>query len=481
MHFVGYTRVSFVGSRGGETFHSPDDQARAIRAWAKSRGHRVTMLDPELNESGGRADRPILLEAIDGIEAGKFDGLIAHDTSRVMRDVMHLLAVVDRITAAGGTFAVCEGDIDWLTSMGRMVGTIKGAIDEHVRRTHAERFLALNRKSAERGIWKFRQVPLGLELDGPRPAALVPSADADLVRRIFARRIAGDSLTTLGKMAGMTASGIRSLLKNRVYLGEIHVGQAVNVGAHEAIIDLETFETVQAMRSIRPPRGDNPVLLAGVIRCQSCGHIMHPGRTTTGYQTYGCHRHHSAGACVAPAAIAAHKVEAFVVDAVRAELESWRVESSRKTSDTAKLRDDLSRAKAELSAYLHATEAAGVAADDFIGGARVRREAVDAAQAALDSAAKLSPLVGVFTSGADAFDSLSVTEQNRLLRGLLDTVVVAPVGRGRNVPVAERIRIFSAGTLGVGYSGGGVAMPNVALPFPDRDDERLLGVARGED
>lgn len=486
MHFVGYVRVSFVGGRAGESFRSPEDQATAIRRWAKAHGHKVTVLAPELDESGGREDRPILLQALAGIQSGKFDGLVAYDLSRIMRDTRALLDLVDRVMAVGGEVATVEGSIDWLTSMGRMFGTFKAAIDEQYRREKGEHFKRLNRSSAERAIWKFRQVPIGYKLAGERPCGLVPSSDAAKVRAAFAARLESPPvpLTDLAKRLGLTPSGIRGVLRNRVYLGEIKVGDNVNRNAHKSIIDQKTFDAVQAAASVRPARSPRqPSMLAGLVRCQSCGHVMTRRNANNGYGgTYGCPIYHSVGDCPAPAGVTAPTLEEYVEAQARAAIASLQFQTARRSDEGERLRAELATAESELAAYLEATSAAGLGVEQFIEGSRSRADRISAARNALDSHYTLAPLGGLFDSGEDFWDSLNVHEKNKLLRGLLDAVVVAPTGRGSKAAVAERVRLFAHGSLGdLTYRGGGKPLPIAALPFPGRDDERLIGVTGRKD
>ncbi|HET9186018.1 MAG TPA: recombinase family protein, partial [Solirubrobacterales bacterium] len=70
-----YIRVSDVRGRKGESFISPDVQREQIFAWAASRGASLGEVFVELDESGGRADRPLLMRAIERVEAGLSEGV----------------------------------------------------------------------------------------------------------------------------------------------------------------------------------------------------------------------------------------------------------------------------------------------------------------------------------------------------------------------------------------------------------------------
>src|SRR4051812_15575157 len=59
----GYVRVSQVGDREGESFISPLVQRDQIEGWAKLHGAVVDEVFVELDESGARSDRPLLMRA----------------------------------------------------------------------------------------------------------------------------------------------------------------------------------------------------------------------------------------------------------------------------------------------------------------------------------------------------------------------------------------------------------------------------------
>ena len=117
----GYVRVSQLRGREGESFISPVVQDDQIRAWATMRGAQVGRVFKELDASGARADRPLLEEALSRIEAGASDGLVVAKLDRFGRSLIHSLAAVERIQAAGGTFVSVQDGFDLSTDHGRLV------------------------------------------------------------------------------------------------------------------------------------------------------------------------------------------------------------------------------------------------------------------------------------------------------------------------------------------------------------------------
>lgn len=97
-------RVSDVRGRGGPSFISPTVQRERIEAWCGLYGARPGEVFEELDESGGRADRPLLLEAIERVELGLSDGIVVARLDRLGRSLTDALGHIERIHLAGGTF-----------------------------------------------------------------------------------------------------------------------------------------------------------------------------------------------------------------------------------------------------------------------------------------------------------------------------------------------------------------------------------------
>jgi site-specific DNA recombinase len=478
--WLGYTRVSHVGGREGDRFRSPGEQADSMRSWARRRGEPIVLLEPELDESGGRRDRPILTTAVETIERADARGLVVAYLSRASRSTRHLLELWDRIEAAGGELHAVAENIDTKTPAGRLTRTMLAAIAEHELDVHRERFEAQRASATARGIWQRRQTPLGYQRD-PSTRRLVPDSNADRIRRAFRDRLGGTSLSQIARDLGLTRSGARMLLRNRVYLGELSVGIHTNATAHPAIVPEDEWLAVQRISSRRPARSAGPVaLLGGLVRCASCGHVMSRATGGGGY-VYACHREHSAGRCPRPAAITLATLDPHVTVIALDELAKLTATAARSDREIAAAREAVRGAEAELAAYLEGVAAAGLGSGQYAEGARRRKEGLAQAYD------RLGRLLGrqeglVDGNPRKVWERLDVDRRNRLLRGLIDCVVVAPVGRGTRVPVSDRTRVIAHGAgVTEPYHGGGRPLPIQPLPFPDGDDPVVLGMHLSED
>jgi DNA invertase Pin-like site-specific DNA recombinase len=471
--WAGLVRVSNMGARkpGAENVHTDREQVEDIERGVP-KGERLVLLPPELDVSGGRKleDRPSLLTAVEGVERGQYAGVIVSHLSRLGRNVREQLRAWDRIEAAGGRVIVVREGIDTSTPHGRMVRTIMLAVAEGERETHLERFELRRRVATAAGVWQRRQTPRGYGKD-PLTRRLVPDERADEVRSAFRDHAAGVPLIVLARRLGMSPAGVRYMLRNRVYRGELHVGPDSNLTAHEAIVTEDEWLAAQASVTTRPARsGEDVALLAGILRCAGCGHIMsrnnqlrHGGKRVV---TYNCHGRMAGGPCRAPASIVARNVDDYVerlalqrlVELHAAAVEEHGLET-------------------ELETFLLAVSAADVGATAFGAAVRARKQRLE------DKRAELSALLarGSHMPAGDPLSfwpMLNADHRNRVLRSLLEAVLVRRAGgAGARMALAERVRVvrYGSGLVdAIASVRGDVARPCEPIAFPASDDPAVL-------
>jgi len=150
------------------------------------------------------------------------------------------------------------------------------------------------------------------------------------IKEAFARRAGGEEVSAIARsfesrrlpapLGGerWMLGTVRSVLSNRVYLGEVRSGVYVKQGAHEPLTDPATWERAQLAteRVGRRHRG-RPSLLTGLVRCAGCRGALHatPDRPATGAPgvVYRCTDASSAGRCPARAGILSSVIEPHVV------------------------------------------------------------------------------------------------------------------------------------------------------------------------
>jgi DNA invertase Pin-like site-specific DNA recombinase len=156
----GYVRVSRVGGRSGERFMSPAVQREEIERWARVHGALVARVFEELDESGGRPDRPLLKEAIERVECGDSNGLVVAYLSRFGRSLLDGLGAIKRITDAGGAFVSVQEGIDFSTDTGRMLLRVMLSIAEWELDRYRSNWRVASERAVARGVF-IGSVPFG--------------------------------------------------------------------------------------------------------------------------------------------------------------------------------------------------------------------------------------------------------------------------------------------------------------------------------
>ena len=99
---------------------SPDEQERRGRELAAVQKLKVGEVIIDLDESGGKWERPGLQKALARVEQGQSSGVIVAWLDRLSRDSEHAHALVRRITDAGGKIYAPDAPADWLSPEGEL-------------------------------------------------------------------------------------------------------------------------------------------------------------------------------------------------------------------------------------------------------------------------------------------------------------------------------------------------------------------------
>jgi DNA invertase Pin-like site-specific DNA recombinase len=449
----GYVRVSKVGGRDGERFISPAVQREQIEAWASSRGHRLGQVFIELDESGARADRPLLTAAVARIEAGISDGLVVSKINRFGRSLLDGLLAIERVRVAGGTFFSVQDDMSTATDTGRLVLRIMLSMAEweldHVRAG----WEIARRYAVARGVHQGSRTPIGYR-KLPSGRLQPDPVTAAVLAEVFRRRAAGESITSLARYLeqegvrtsrgnpGWCYSTLKQVLRNRVYVGEVRSGRFVREDAHPALVDAVTWELAQTPRQPASAVTRRPSLLAGVVRCAGCGHpLIAHRRGVEEKTTYSCLRHHAGGACPAPANIDSSLVEPLVEAAV------MRLLSGRRRPPDGELRAAEGRVlqtHAALSRYRDSDRVFALLGEEaFLQGLNVRLERAREAHLRL-AATQARTATHELPSASEVrarWPAMDTDARRELLKQVVDCVFVE---RGHRRP-EERVTVCAAG------------------------------------
>jgi DNA invertase Pin-like site-specific DNA recombinase len=394
----GYVRVSQVAGRSGERFISPAVQREQIVGWARFHQASVGRIFEELDVSGARADRPLLEEAILGVEAGSSDGIVVAKLDRFGRSLVDSLAGIERIQAANGTFVSVEDGLDLSTDTGKLVLRILFSLAEWELDRIRRSWETAREKAIARGVFMGARPPTGYRR-GSGGRLFPHPHDGPMVTELFRRRAARASLKELcffmeesgvltpwGNSTWCSAT-LRDLFFNRAYLGEAHSGGFTKPGAHPALVDEDTFQLVQRPQTLKPPVGkQRPAVLTSLIRCAGCRCLMqnHPKRLDDGYvvHNYTCVRRHANGVCPAPTSATAASIESWVERALFERCP--RRNPARNTTREHELRAKAARAEADLVRYRDSPRVLkALGPDSFADGLELRRRRAEVARLAV--------------------------------------------------------------------------------------------------
>jgi hypothetical protein len=232
------------------------------------------------------------------------------------------LEVIERFEQAGGEiFALDHGKLTNGTAATRLSTNMMGAVFQYFAEVTGEKVTAAQARAVARGVLPNSRIVPGYTRGADGVLVLVPEL-APVVREVFQRRDRGATIVELQAFllergVERSVAGVASMLRSRMYLGEIHFGELHNTHAHEPIItDRALFERVQRRTVSRGRQARSERLLArlGVLRCGTCGARMVINSYSGNYRCGDT----SADRCRRRATVKADRIDQMVLNAVRA-------------------------------------------------------------------------------------------------------------------------------------------------------------------
>ncbi|MFA5593205.1 MAG: recombinase family protein [Micavibrio sp.] len=262
--------------------------------------------------SGGNMDRPALKRLIGDIEAGRIDIVVVYKVDRLSRSLMDFAKLVEILDKHGTSFVSVTQHFNTKDSMGRLTLNILLSFAQFEREVTGERIRDKFAASKMKGMWMGGPPPLGYDVTDRK--LVTNPKEAALVNHIFDRFVALGSLSLLvkelnetghrtkhytsrtGKSVGgklFTENPLRTFLKNRILLGEIHHKGKYFPGLHQPIITQAQFDAAQAVfaenskgKRKRTFQAKSKALLKGILFCGRCGGAMSPTHTNKGKKNY---------------------------------------------------------------------------------------------------------------------------------------------------------------------------------------------------
>jgi site-specific DNA recombinase len=232
--------------------------------------------------------------------------------------------------------------------MGRLVLNVLLSFAQFEREIIAERTRDKVAATRRKGKWSGGRPMLGFDVDPRGQRLCVNAEEAERVRAVFALLLEHGSVppvvreleargwankrwrTRSGRESGgevFTRVGLRRLLANVLYAGQVRYKDEVHDGEQPAIVDPAVFRRAQDLLQSRgrtggaPARGGPGALLRGLLRCAPCGRAMTPAHSAKGvrrYRYYTCTRAQKRGWHACPSkSVPADEVERLVLERIR--------------------------------------------------------------------------------------------------------------------------------------------------------------------
>ena len=325
-----YERLSRDDELQGES-NSISNQKKLLEEYAVGHGLPNPTHFTDDGISGTRFDRPGFLSMMEEVEAGNVECIVVKDMSRLGRDYLKVGQILEilrqkgvRLIAVNDGVDSSQGDDDFIP--------FRNIMNEWYARDTSKKIKSTFKTKGMMGKHLTGTVIYGYLWNEARDQWIVDEEAADVVKRIFAMTIEGygpyqiacklseeqilipsaylaqygegvNKNKTFKDIYGWGSSAVVEILKKREYLGHTvnfktrkhfkdkkshYVPEdewTIFENTHEPIIDQQTFDLVQKIRSNvkRYPNGwGEAAPLTGLLYCADCGGKMYVHRTNNG-------------------------------------------------------------------------------------------------------------------------------------------------------------------------------------------------------
>jgi site-specific DNA recombinase len=482
---TGYLRVS----KERDGMEAPDIYRDDIAAYARYKGHTLVKLSGQESpgiwgdiDYSGRKDkwhkRPGFAAMMEAAERRDFDQLIVPKLSRFGRSAKDNLAAYDKLESWGVNIAFLDLQIDTSTSGGRFVRAIMTALVEYESDLHADVWKRnLQQIKSQGRPHGGGNTPYGYEYDKDRDRSdpyykqqAVNPEEAQVVREIFARYVAGASLRSIArdlndrKVGAPRGGPWRSRTLGQMLLHPAYIAMAWPDGdrknpdellpmAWEPLVDRDVWDKARALRTAqRAEATDNghggrapQYLLSGFAECGACGKTLcRAGRKKSG----------SSSTYICPSSLRGEGCHGGSIDQARAEAEVydlwWWVASTGEVTRTPRAKSStadldrriakIEREQAKLAARM------GTVPDSMVPALSARWEALDADKIAVEQQRAVLAARDIEQEQrqaarawmyahdpAELWDARNTDERRDLLRQVFSKIVMVPGTRPKEL------------------------------------------------
>ena len=341
-----YCRLSRDDNMDSES-NSIQNQRKILQKAAKDKGHTDTVFFVDDGITGTTMKRPGFQKMLTAIEAGYISAVFVKDLSRLGRNYIEVGKLTEeffplhdiRLVAVSDGVDSDEGEDDFTP--------FKNIMNEYYAKDISKKRRIVNKMKGNAGV-PLSPPPYGYikNPDDPRFWVVEPEA-AEVVRRIYrmalegyglaetAARLAADGVvnpTYYWRSRGTSRGGskstveptkwghttVKKILTLQEYCGDVinfksysksykmkkrienpEENRAIFLNVHEAIIDRQTWEKVQALqkgtRRKKPTVTQEPSVFSGLLKCPECGGNLnfHFNQNNHDIKFFSCQNHNS--------------------------------------------------------------------------------------------------------------------------------------------------------------------------------------------
>lgn len=341
-----YPRLSHEDELQGES-NSISNQRKILQKAAKDKGYTDTVFFVDDGITGTTMKRPGFQKMLTAIEAGYISAVFVKDLSRLGRNYIEVGKLTEeffplhdiRLVAVSDGVDSDEGEDDFTP--------FKNIMNEYYAKDISKKRRIVNKMKGNAGV-PLSPPPYGYikNPDDPRFWVVEPEA-AEVVRRIYrmalegyglaeiAARLAADGVvnpTYYWRSRGTSRGGskstveptkwghttVKKILTLQEYCGDVinfksysksykmkkrienpEENRAIFLNVHEAIIDRQTWEKVQALqkgtRRKKPTVTQEPSVFSGLLKCPECGGNLnfHFNQNNHDIKFFSCKNHNS--------------------------------------------------------------------------------------------------------------------------------------------------------------------------------------------
>lgn len=307
-----YCRVS-TKEQADEGF-SIDEQERLLRELCEKEGYDIVDVYSDRGVSAKNiSGRPEFKRLLDDVVNNQVDILLAWKLTRISRNLKDVLDIVELLEKYNVQVRFLSEQVDTSTPAGKMQLQLMGMIAEYERETIASNVkLGMRAKALQGGflggsVLGYDSVKTVDSNQRTQSKLVINFEEAELVKEIFRLYVEGSGykaiVTNLNqsgknyrtkKGGALSVGTVQGVLKNPIYIGKIQFDKykdysrnhrrIVNPkmilvdGIHDPIIDMQTWDKVQLLMSLKGGRRENKhndfTPLTGLLRCPQCGYGM---------------------------------------------------------------------------------------------------------------------------------------------------------------------------------------------------------------